>query len=90
MIIFSTILLLFYIVFASIQSILFSSNSFDSPIPWCTLERRYGLLKMLLKTILAVGFVFDKKGTFKAEVNLVCFVVSASMIYQRFRKCIMY
>ncbi|CDW84462.1 pas domain s-box family protein [Stylonychia lemnae] len=87
---FSTISLCLYILFLIIQSLLFTSNSFESSLPWGSLERRLSIMRVLVKFILACCFVWDKQGKIRGPVNLVCFILCSFLVYHRYMKAIVF
>lgn len=62
---------------------MYTSNNFESKVPWSSLEKNMAMTKVLLKLILSACFVFDKKALIKGEVSIVVFIVMAFIIYKR-------
>ena len=83
-------LLIVYLVFLVIETILFSSNSFDVPVPWASFERRLALMKILIQFVLSIGFVFDKSGNYRGQINLVCFALQAFIVMKRNQDAIIF
>jgi len=55
-----------YLLFMTFQSMAYTSNNFESNLPWSSLERRLVLVRLALKVWLTGTFVFDKRGRFLA------------------------
>eukprot|EP00347_Sterkiella_histriomuscorum_P001449 403371996 len=84
LIVISTISLVIYLVFLILQSLLYTSNSFESSLPWSSLERHLSIVRVFLKLVLAACFVFDKQGKIRGQIDLVCFILSFYVVYKRY------
>lgn len=60
MIALSTIFLVVYSIFLLIEQVLFSSNNFDTSLPWGSLKRNVPLFKVILKLVISANFTFNK------------------------------
>lgn len=69
----STLMLIIYLVFLLCEQTLFSSNNFEIVVPWASFERQMAGVRILIKFVISIGFIFDKKGIYRGEVNLVLF-----------------
>lgn len=78
---FSTISLIVYLAFLFIESLLYTSNSYESSLPWCSLERNLSLVRILIKLVLTASFVFDKQGQIRGPVDLVCSMLSLFVVF---------
>lgn len=87
---FSTLSLIIYLIFLFVQSLLFTSNNFESSLPWSSLERRLAIARILLKLLLAAAFVFDKEGKIRGPIDLVCFLLSLFVVYNRYHKALIF
>ncbi len=67
-----------------IEQILYSSNSFEEVVPWGSFERVLATVRVMIKTVISIGFVFDKKGAYRGEVNLILFFLQAFMVVRRY------
>ena len=83
MIISSTLCLVVYLFYLVIQKAIFTSCSFNSSIPWASLERDVSLIKVALRLLLSFAFNFDKVGNSKPIVSLVCFFLSGILTFKR-------
>lgn len=81
--IFSTLGLIFYVLFLILQQQLYASNNFESTLPWSSMERRLTILRVLYKLVITTCFVFDKRGETRGYVGLVCFCLCAIIIFKR-------
>ena len=77
-------------MFHTVQSILYTSNSFESTLPWSSLERNLVLARILVKIIYASFFVFDKQGKIKGVVNIVCVFLLSIIIYKRMTSALIF
>jgi len=75
LIISSSIMLFIYLSFLLCEQTLFSSNSFDIVVPWGSYERTMSGVRIVIKLIISIGFIFDKRGDYRGEVNLVLFIL---------------
>jgi hypothetical protein len=75
LIISSSIMLFIYLSFLLCEQTLFSSNSFDIIVPWGSFERTMSGVRILIKLVISIGFMFDKRGDYRGEVNLVLFIL---------------
>jgi hypothetical protein len=71
------------LIFLLLQTLLFSSSTFEAGIPWSGMERKFAYLKIFLKLIMSANFVFDKAGTAKGYMNLVCFGIALFIVTRR-------
>lgn len=58
----STVLLIPYLIMTVVERTLLTSRSFESDVPWASLEPRLDLFKAGLKILIPAAFVFDKYG----------------------------
>jgi hypothetical protein len=63
--VFSTLLLIIYLGFLIIQSVLYTSNSFEHSVPWSSFERTLALVRVFKSFIVAAGFTYDKSGLYR-------------------------
>lgn len=68
MIALSTITLIPFLLLTFIQRLLFTSRSFESKVPWASLEPHIDIVKMGAKLIISASWVFDKYGKFQGYV----------------------
>lgn len=69
----SAVMLIIYSFFLVSQQNLYSSSNFESIVPWGSFERTTSTVRVLIKIIISIGFVFDKTGIYHGPINLVCF-----------------
>ena len=65
LILFSSVMLLLYLGFLVLQSMLYTSNSFDSIVPWGTFERTISFIRIIKAFVISIGFVFDLTGSYR-------------------------
>jgi hypothetical protein len=90
LIIFSAVLLVVYYAFLVTETVLFTSTSFEILVPWASVDHRVSLVKLLISIVLSVGLIFDKTGSSRGLINLVCGVLQAFVVYRRNKDAIMY
>lgn len=73
LIIISSLMLIIYGVFLYSEVFLYTSNGFEKVVPWGSYETKMGGIRVLIKIILTFGFVFNKSGSFRGVINIVCF-----------------
>jgi hypothetical protein len=73
-----------YFSFLLIEQILYSSNSFEEVVPWGSFERVLATVRVMIKTVISIGFVFDKKGDYRGEVNLILFFLQTFIVVRRY------
>jgi hypothetical protein len=81
--VFSTLGLIFYVVFLILQQQLYASNNFESTLPWSSMERRLIILRVLYKLVITTCFVFDKEGKIHGYVGFICFCICAVILFKR-------
>jgi hypothetical protein len=86
----STIILIVYGAFLIIEQVLYSSNSFEEVVPWGSFERVLATVRVMIKTVISIGFVFDKKGQYRGEVNLILFFLQTFIVVRRYQDCIIF
>jgi len=86
----STVMLTIYIVFLLCEQTLFSSNSFEIIVPWASYERQMAAVRILIKFVISIGFMFDKKGSYRGIVNLVLFFLQSFQVIKRYRTAIIF
>ncbi|TNV87907.1 hypothetical protein FGO68_gene9941 [Halteria grandinella] len=79
----ATFSLVVYFGFLVVQQLLYSSNNFQTNVPWGSLERNITLFKVLYKLVIAVSFTMNKTGTQGGEVHLICFFIAGFLLYKR-------
>ena len=47
-------------------------------------------VRILIKFVISIGFMFDKKGSYRGEVNLVLFFLQSFQVMKRFRTAIIF
>ena len=86
----STVILIVYGAFLIIEQVLYSSNSFEEVVPWGSFERVLATVRVMIKTVISIGFVFDKKGQYRGEVNLILFFLQTFIVVRRYQDCIIF
>ena len=81
--VFSTLCLIFSVVFLILQQQLYASNNFESTLPWSSMERRLIILRVLYKLVITTCFVFDKEGKIRGYVGFICFCICAVILFKR-------
>ena len=72
----STALIILYLTFLITQQFLFSSNDFESQLPWASFEKQLSIVRCCYKLIITASFTFDKAGVYRSELGFVCFAIS--------------
>jgi hypothetical protein len=90
LIIFSAVLLIVYYAFLLAETLLFSSTSFEVPVPWGAVEHQLATVKILINMVLSIGYIFDKTGLYRGQINLVCCALQAFVVYRRNKTAIIY
>ncbi|TNV87946.1 hypothetical protein FGO68_gene6125 [Halteria grandinella] len=83
MIALSTITLIPFLLLTFIQRLLFTSRSFESKVPWASLEPHIDIVKMGAKLIISASWVFDKYGKFQGYVQIFLAALFTVMIFRR-------
>ncbi len=86
----STVLLLVFITFLLIESYFYSSNSFEEVVPWASFDKTLITIRILIKLVISAGFVFDKAGNYRGEVNLICFFIQLFIVVRRYQSAIIF
>lgn len=90
LIIFSAVLLIVYYAFLFTETLLFSSTSFEVPVPWGGVDHATSNLRILVRVVLSIGYAFDKIGAYGGPINLICAVIQAFIVYRRNKTAIIY
>jgi hypothetical protein len=90
LVIFSTVLLIVYFIFLVIESMLYFPNSFDNVVPWASFEKTLAFMRIVIKLVISCGFVFDKSGSNRAQINLVCLIFQSYILFKRNRSAIVF
>jgi len=53
-----------YYAFLFAETLLFSSTSFEVPVPWGAVEHQLATVKILINLVLSIGYIFDKIGAY--------------------------
>lgn len=69
---------------------LYFPNSFDNVVPWASFEKNLAFVRIVIKVILSCGFVFDKPGAYRAQINLVCLIFQSFILFKRNRSAIVF
>lgn len=77
-------MLLAYSILLIFETLIYNINNMEPTIPWASLEKKFAYIKVFLRFLLSVGFIFDKKGMISGEINLVACLIMVLIIYQRF------
>ncbi len=59
-------------------------------MPWASFERTLATFRVIIKLVISVGFIFDKKGAYRGEVNLVLFFLQGFIVIRRYQDCIIF
>lgn len=86
----STLLLIIFVVFLLLESYFYTSNSFDEVVPWASFDKQLTSIRIIIKLIISAGFVFDKAGSFRWEVNLICFFIQLFIVVRRYQSAIIF
>lgn len=86
----SSFLLITYLAFLLIEQLLFSSNSFEEVVPWDSFERNLATIRVLLRFIISLAYIFDKEANFRWQINLVCAVIMAYIVVKRNQNSIIF
>jgi hypothetical protein len=81
----STITLIPYLVLLFVERIIFTSRSFESQVPWASLEPHLDIWKICVKIIVATSWVFDKYGRSQGYVHLLIGFTLGLILYRRIR-----
>jgi hypothetical protein len=76
-------MLLIYLAFLGFQQHLYTSNSLEQVVPWASFESHIGILRMLVKIVIAIGFTFDKAGYYRWQINIACFAIQGYVVIKR-------
>jgi hypothetical protein len=90
LILFSVVLFILYIGFITLESILYTTNSFENYVPWASIDRGISLIKILEALVIALCLVLDQEGSFKGQSNLICMVIQGVIVYRRYKKGFMF
>jgi hypothetical protein len=84
LIVISSAALIIYLTFLFVQRQLYTSNMFESLLPWASLERSLTGLSIAQKLVLCFSYVFDNsKDSIRADLNLVAFAIGLLIIFMR-------
>jgi hypothetical protein len=86
----STVTLFMYLIFISVQELIYTSSNYETKIPWGQLDRQTQLIKVIWKLLMTIGFVFDKYGRVKNEIGIACFILGLIICYKRFKSGIIF
>lgn len=56
----STAIIVSYLIFLMVQNQLYTSNSFESPLPWASFDNGVSFMKLLQKLVISFTLIFDK------------------------------
>lgn len=82
--------MLVYLIFLFLQSILYTTNSFEHSVPWGGFESNIALLRIVKSFVLAAAFVFNKSGSYRGEINLVCLALDSIIVYRLYKDAIIF
>jgi hypothetical protein len=47
-------------------------------------------VRIIIKMVISIGFIFDKRGDYRGEVNLVLFFLQSFVLVKRYRTAIIF
>ena len=59
-------------------------------MPWGSFERVLATFRVIMKLVISIGLVLDKKGAYRGEVNLVLFFLQGFIVVRRYQDCIIF
>jgi len=83
-------MLIIYIIFLFCEITLYSSNSYEIIVPWASYEREMAAIRIIIKCVIAVEFIFNKSGSYRGIVNLVLFFIQSYQVVKRYRTAIIF
>ena len=86
----STVTLVAYLSFLIVERLLYTSSSFDSTLPWASIDRKFYLLKLALKLSMTMSFIFDKSSATKGYISLFCSALGGMVVYLRVTKAVIF
>lgn len=86
----STVLLIIFVIFLLLESYFYTSNNFEEVVPWASFDKQLTSIRIIIKLIISSGFVFDKAGNFRWEVNLICFFIQLFIVVRRYQSAIIF
>ena len=86
----STLMLIIYIIFLLCELTLYSSNSFEIIVPWASYERQTAAIRILIKFVISIEFIFNKNGSYRGIVNLVLFFIQTFQVIKRYQSAIIF
>lgn len=72
-----------YLAFILIQQIVYTTCIFVSDIPWASIDREISYVRIVWKLLISFGFMFDKFGNTRQEIDLVCGLIGLYIIWRR-------
>ena len=90
LVVLSSVTLITYCLFLFLQQNLYTSNNFESVLPWSGIERKIVILKVFYKLVLTSSFLFDKSGTNRALEGLVGGLLAGFLAYKRYDSALMF
>ena len=84
----STVLLIIFLAFLILQSSFYNSNSFIQEVPWASYDKSLTSIRIIIQLVISIGFVFDKAGHYRWEVNLSCFAIQSFIVFRRYQSAI--
>jgi hypothetical protein len=86
----TSITIVIYILFLFLQQNLYTSNNFESVLPWSGIERKIVILKVFYKLVLTSSFLFDKGGQNRALEGLIGAIFAGLLAYKRYESALMF
>ncbi|TNV87875.1 hypothetical protein FGO68_gene16168 [Halteria grandinella] len=71
----STFFLTIYLIFLLVHSKVYTASTFTYSIPWAAIDSDVTFFTILWKLIISFGYIFDKYGSHREELDLVCFLL---------------
>jgi hypothetical protein len=59
-------------------------------LPWVSFDKTLSLIKIFIKLVISIGFVFDKAGRYRWQVNLACFAIQTYIVVLRYHSAIIF
>ncbi|TNV87908.1 hypothetical protein FGO68_gene2105 [Halteria grandinella] len=77
-------------VFLVVQQNIYTTCTFSKTIPWAALDCDVTFVRIIWKLVIAFGFMFDKFGNYRQELDLACFLIGSYVTYRRVTVAIIY
>ena len=86
----SSLTIIVYCLFLFLQQNLYTSNNFESVLPWSGIERKIVMLKVVYKLVLSSCFIFDKSGSNRALIGLISAILCGILAYKRYYSALIF